>query len=132
MKEQIERDLADKFSGPSNAARFLISFNPNKESATTIETPQVTDFGEKYKALSETCRERIFNAFRAYPNIFGLSTATGFSVEEFEQAFKLYNRTMVRPVQRMIADAYDKIYGQKGVLNIKPFTLDGTNEQIVD
>ena len=39
---------------------------------------------------------------------------------------------MVRPVQRQIADAYDKIYGQKGVLNIKPFSLDGTNEQTVN
>lgn len=132
MKEQIEADLEEKFSGPSNAARFLISFNPNKESATTFEVPQITDFGEKYKALADTCRERIFNSFRAYPNIFGLSTATGFSIEEFESAFKLYNRTMVRPVQRQIADAYDKIYGQKGVLNIKPFTLAGTNEQTVD
>ena len=132
MKEQIEADLEEKFSGPSNAARFLISFNPNKESATTFEVPQITDFGEKYKALADTCRERIFNSFRAYPNIFGLSTATGFSIEEFESAFKLYNRTMVRPVQRQIADAYDKIYGQKGVLNIKPFSLDGTNEQTVN
>ena len=132
MKEQIEKDIDEKFGGPKNAGRFIISFNPNKESATTFEVPQITDFGEKYKALAETCRERIFNSFRAYPNIFGLSTATGFSVEEFDSAFKLYNRTMVRPVQRMIADAYDKIYGQKGVLNIKPFTLDGTNEQTVD
>ena len=132
MKEQIENDIDEKFGGPRNAGRFIISFNPNKESATTFEVPQITDFGEKYKALAETCRERIFNSFRAYPNIFGLSTATGFSVEEFDSAFKLYNRTMVRPVQRMIADAYDKIYGQKGVLNIKPFTLDGTNEQTVD
>ena len=132
MKEQIEADLEEKFSGPSNAARFLISFNTNKESATTFEVPQITDFGEKYKALADTCRERIFNSFRAYQNIFGLSTATGFSIEEFESAFKLYNRTMVRPVQRQIADAYDKIYGQKGVLNIKPFSLDGTNEQTVN
>lgn len=132
MKEQIENDIDEKFGGPKNVGRFIISFNPNKESATTFEVPQITDFGEKYKALAETCRERIFNSFRAYPNIFGLSTATGFSVEEFDSAFKLYNRTMVRPVQRMIADAYDKIYGQKGVLNIKPFTLDGTNEQTVD
>ena len=132
MKEEIEKNIDEKFGGPQNAGRFILSWNPNKESATTFEVPQITDFGEKYKALAETCRERIFNSFRAYPNIFGLSTATGFSVEEFESAFKLYNRTMVRPIQRQIADAYDKIYGQKGVLNIKPFTLDGTNEQTVN
>ena len=132
MKEEIEKNIDEKFGGPQNAGRFILSWNPNKESATTFEVPQITDFGEKYKALAETCRERIFNSFRAYPNIFGLSTATGFSVEEFDSAFKLYNRTMVRPVQRQIADAYDKIYGQKGVLNIKPFSLDGTNEQTVN
>ena len=132
MKESIEADFSDKFCGPGNSGRVLFSWNPNKESATTVETPEITDFGEKYKALAENSREKIFTAFRAYPNIFGLSTATGFSIEEFDQAFKLYNRTAVRPVQRMIADAYDKIYGTKGVLTIKPFTLDGTNETTVN
>lgn len=132
MKAEIESQMAEKFCGPSNASRFIISWNPNKESATTFETPTITDFGEKYKALADNCREKIFTAFRAYPNIFGLSTATGFSIEEFDSAFKLYNRTAVRPVQRMIADAYDKIYNQKGVLNIVPFSLDGQNEQTVN
>ncbi len=132
MKEEIEANLFEKNAGSPNAGRVIISWNPNKESATTFEVPNITDFGEKYKALAENSREKIFTAFRAYPNIFGLSTATGFSIEEFDQAFKLYNRTAVRPIQRMIADAYDRIYGQKGVLNIKPFTLDGNNEQTVN
>jgi hypothetical protein len=132
MKEEIENDFNEKFAGSSNAGRVMFSWNKNKESATTFEVPPVTDFGEKYKALAENSREKIFTAFRAYPNLFGLSTATGFSIEEFDQAFKLYNRTAVRPVQRMIADAYDRIYGRKGVLKITPFSLDGTNEQIVD
>lgn len=132
MKEEIEEEVSEKFGGPSNAGRIMLSWNKDKDSATTIEMPDVTDFGEKYKALAENSREKIFTAFRAYPNIFGLSTATGFSIEEFDSAFKLYNRTSVRPVQRMIADTYDRIYGQKGVLNIKPFSLDGTNEQTVN
>ena len=133
MKEEIERDADEKFGGPANAGRAMYCWNANKESATTFEVPPVTDFGDKYKALAESSRERIFTAFRAYPNIFGLSTATGFSIEEFDQAFKLYNRTAVRPVQRMIADAYEKIYNRKGVLTIVPFSLDGnTGEQTVN
>ena len=132
QKEEIEEEVTEKFTGPSNAGRFMLCWNKNKESATTFEVPQVTDFGEKYKALAENSREKIFTAFRAYPNIFGLSTATGFSIEEFDSAFKLYNRTSVRPVQRMIADTYDKIYGQQGVLNITPFSLDGINEKTVN
>lgn len=132
VKKEIEKNVNEKYGGAANAGGIILSFNPDKESATTIEVPQVTDFGDKYKALAENSRQKIFTAFRAYPNIFGLSTATGFSVEEFDSAFKLYNRTTVRPIQRMIADAYDKIYGAKGVLRIVPFSLDGTNETTVN
>lgn len=132
IMENLEREFDEKFTGPGNAGRVMFSFNKSKDNATTFEVPPVTDFGEKYKALAENSREKIFTAFRAYPNLFGLSTATGFSIEEFDQAFKLYNRTAVRPVQRMIADAYDRIYGQRGVLNIVPFSLDGQNEKIVN
>lgn len=132
MKEEIERDFDEKFTGAGNAGRVMFSWNKSKDNATTFEVPPVTDFGEKYKALAENSREKIFTAFRAYPNLFGLSTSTGFNIEEFEQAFKLYNRTAVRPVQRMIADAYDRIYGQQGVLNIVPFSLGGETEQTVN
>ncbi len=132
MKEEIERDFDEKMTGPGNAGRVMFSWNKSKDNATTFEVPPVTDFGEKYKALAENSRQKIFTAFRAYPNLFGLSTSTGFNIEEFEQAFKLYNRTAVRPVQRLIADAYDRIYGQPGVLNIVPFSLDGETEKIVN
>lgn len=132
MKEEIEHDFDEKMTGPGNAGRVMFSWNKSKDNATTFEVPPVTDFGEKYKALAENSRQKIFTAFRAYPNLFGLSTSTGFNIEEFEQAFKLYNRTAVRPVQRLIADAYDRIYGQQGVLNIVPFSLDGETEQIVN
>lgn len=132
MKKEIERDFDEKFTGSGNAGRVMFSWNKSKDNATTFEVPPVTDFGEKYKALAENSRQKIFTAFRAYPNLFGLSTSTGFNIEEFEQAFKLYNRTAVRPVQRMIADAYDRIYGQQGVLNIVPFSLGGETEQTVN
>jgi hypothetical protein len=69
--------------------------------------------------------QRIFTGFRANPNLFGIPTENlGFSSEEYESAFRLFNRTHVRPIQKKIADAYDKIYGQKGVLTIVPFSMD--------
>jgi capsid portal protein len=132
MKEEIEREFDEKFTGSGNAGRVMFSWNKSKDNATTFEVPPVTDFGEKYKALAENSRQKIFTAFRAYPNLFGLSTSTGFNIEEFEQAFKLYNRTAVRPVQRKIADAYERIYGLPGVLTITPFSLGGETEQTVN
>ena len=134
MKSEIERELNEKFTGAQNGGRIMVSWNPNKESATDIVEFKVEDFGERYKALSEHSRTQIFTAFRAIPLLFGLTSEanTGFSTEEFEQSFKLYNRTQIQPVQRMICDAYDKIYGQRGVLTIRPFSLDGDTEDNVN
>ena len=134
VKSEIERNFNEKFCGASNGGRVAFSWNPNKESATDIVEFKVEDFGERYKALSEHSRTQIFTAFRAIPLLFGLTSEanTGFSTEEFEQSFKLYNRTQIKPVQTMICDAYDKIYGKKGVLTIRPFSLDGDTEDNVN
>ena len=129
VKEQIEREFTEKFCGASNGGRTAFSWNPNKESATDIVEFEVKDFGERYKTLSDHSRQQIFTAFRANPNLFGIPTeGNGFANEQYEESFKLYNRTQIRPVQRMIADAYDKIYGQPKVLTIVPFSMDGESE----
>ena len=134
MKEEVERTLNEKFAGATNGGRIMCSWNKNKESATDIVEFKVEDFGERYKSLSQHSRTQIFTAFRAIPLLFGLTSEanTGFSTEEFEQSFKLYNRTQIQPVQRLICDAYDKIYGQKGVLTIRPFSLGGETEDNVN
>lgn len=134
IKSEIERDFNEKFCGASNGGRVAFSWNPNKESATDIVEFKMEDFGERYKALSQHSRTQIFTSFRAIPLLFGLTSEanTGFSTEEFEQSFKLYNRTQIQPVQRMICDAYDKIYGQRGVLTIRPFSLGGETEDNVN
>ena len=112
----------------------MVSFNKDRMSAVTIDAIKTDDFSERYKALEEFCRRQIFAAFRAQPLLFGLNSdvSTGFSTDEFEQTFKLYNRTQIRPVQRLIADAFDRIYGSKGVLTIKPFSLESDTEQEVN
>ena len=134
IKEEIVSDLEEKFSGYQNGKRFMVSFNKDRMSAVTIDAIKTDDFSERYKALEESCRRQIFAAFRAQPLLFGLNmdVSTGFSTDEFEQTFKLYNRTQVRPVQRLIADAFDRIYGSKGVLTIKPFSLESDTEQEVN
>ena len=134
IKSEIERGFNEKFCGASNGGRVAFSWNPNKESATDIVEFKMEDFGERYKALSQHSRTQIFTSFRAIPLLFGLTSEanTGFSTDEFEQSFKLYNRTQIQPVQRMICDAYDKIYGQRGVLTIRPFSLGGDTEDNVN
>ena len=133
VKNQIEGEFNEKFAGAPNGGRIAFSWNPNKESQTEIIEFEVKDFGERYKALSEHSRQQIFTSFRANPNLFGIPTeGNGFANEQYEESFKLYNRTQIRPIQRLIGDTYDRIYGKPGVLTITPFSLDGTNEQNVN
>lgn len=132
VKREIEKDVNEKFAGHQNAGRIILSWNQNKESETTFEVIKTEDFGEKYKALAASVRQSIFTAFRANPNLFGIPTESlGFSQEEYESAFRLYNRTVVRPAQRIICDAFDRIFGNVGSLTITPFSLEESDEKNV-
>ena len=137
QKAEIEKNMTEKFAGASNAGRMMLNFADTKDNAATVEKLDITDFGDKYKAAAARSREQIFCSFRAVPAIFGLMTESkGFAEEEFEQAFRLYNRTAVKPIQRVIADGFDKIFGIKNSITIDAFTIDeektNNDEQIAE
>lgn len=129
QKKEIEKNLASKFSGSKNAGRLVLNFANGKDNAATLEKLDVEDFGDKYKAAAQRSREQIFTAFQASPVLFGLSNAsTGWNDQDFKEAFKLYNKTTVRGIQRVITDSMDKIFGVKESFTIKPFTVDWEDE----
>lgn len=126
IKNEIERNFNRKFAGARNAGRIVFSWNPNKDTATTLQKMEVSDYADKYDTLSKHCRQQIFTAFRANPNLFGIPTESlGFSSEEYESAFKLFNRTIITPLQDAIVEAWGAATG--GELTITPFTLDGAD-----
>ena len=131
IKEEIERTFTEKFAGHKNAGRIMFSFNPNVQNRTTLEKMEVSDYGEKYETLSKHCRQTIFTAFRAHPTLFGLAESSGFNAEEYDGAFKLFNRTMVQPVQAEILDSFAEVLGMDNTIKIEPFTMSGTNEEEV-
>ena len=125
VKEEIEKRIDEKFAGKSNAGRIMVSFNDTKENAATLEKLEISDYGERYETLAKHCRQQIFTAFRANPNLFGIPTENlGFSNEEYEAAFRLYNRTQIKPVQKMICDSVGKIFGNPRYMTINPFTIE--------
>jgi len=130
-KNEIERMFNKKFAGSKNGGRIMFQWNRNIQSRTTLEKMEVADFADKYDTLSKNCRQQIFTAFRANPKLFGLNTEdNGFGAEDFADAFKLFNRTMVQPIQAAILDAFAKVMGEDGVVAIKPFSLEGEKENI--
>ena len=121
-KAEIERNFYEKFTGAPNAARIMLNFADDKEHAAIVETVKTEDFGDRYNALAKRSAQEIFTSYRAVPALFGINPENnGFSMEEYDQAFRLFNRTQVRPRQRKLADAFARIYGEP-VLQIIPFS----------
>lgn len=122
--DELEQKIYDKFSGTSNAGKIVLSFNDDTEHATTIERLADDGLENKYNNLMGTTRENIYAGFRINPVLTGLNkTNSGFTGQEFNEAFKLYNKTVIQPAQKEVIDAFEKIFG-KGCMEIKPFTIE--------
>lgn len=120
--DEIERDIIEKFSGTENAGRIAISFADSKDHAAEIQKLEVDDFGTKYESLMVRSRDEILNAFRLNGQLIGINKENiGFNTQEFDDAFKLFNRTVIRPVQKILARTYSFILGKE--ITIVPFSL---------
>lgn len=125
IQEEIEMEVYDKFCGVENSGRPMLSFNNNRDSETTITKIDADSFVDKYNTLAERTQQEIFTAFRATPNLFGIQTkTTGFSEQEYDQCYKLFNRTVIKPIQKKIINSFDKIFGTTNSITITPFAID--------
>lgn len=134
QKKEIEDNITEKFTGPQNAGRTVLSFNDDKEHAVNIAKIPTDDFDKKYETLLKNSRQVLFAAYKATPALFGIPTENnGFSTEEYDEQFKLFNRTVVRPIQKIICNACDKITKQANSVIIQPFSInwDENNEEKV-
>jgi hypothetical protein len=50
--------------------------------------------------------------------------ANGFATNEYRDSYKLFNKTMVQPMQKDIVDTFNKIFNNDNSVEIKPFTID--------
>lgn len=130
IQEEIETEVYDKFCGVENGGRPMLSFNDNKEAETTVTKIDADSFIDKYNTLAERTQQEIFTAFRATPNLFGIPTkTTGFSEQEYSSAYKLFNKTVVTPMQNALKSSFEKIFKVKNCLTIVPFAMDALDEK---
>ena len=124
QREEIENDIYEKFTGTENSGRPIIAWNNDKEHAVTIEKIDNDAWADKYTNLQKTSRAQIYNAFRCNPILFGIDQEnTGFNSQEYAEAFKLFNRTVVKPIQDKIKLVFDKIFETENFLTIEPFVI---------
>ena len=124
QKAEIERNLSEKFSGSENAGRVMIAFSDSKENAPEVLDLGSDNFPERYASLEKRNKEQIFCAFRCTPTLMGIITeSNGFATSEYSDSYKLFNKTVVSPIQQAIINAFDKILGVKDSITINPFII---------
>ncbi len=111
-RQLIEQRIYQKFSGSSNAGKFILVFNDNAESAASIEPVQLSDAHQQYQFLSEESTKKIMVAHRVVsPMLLGIKDQSGLgnNADELKTATLLMDNTVIRPFQTLLIDAFDHI-----------------------
>ena len=126
-RELIEARIAQKFSGTSNAGKFILSFNDNKEAQAEITPVQLSDAHNQYQFLSDESQSKVLVAHRVVsPMLLGIKDNTGLgnNADEIKTASLLMDNTVIRPFQELLIDSFDNILAFNNIaLNLYFITL---------
>ena len=99
QRDEIERAIYSKFSGSSNAGKFILAFNDSKELSASIEPVILNDAHQQYQFLSDESMKKVMVSH----------TGLGNNAEELQTASLLMDNTVIRPMQVTILDELEKI-----------------------
>ena len=109
-RQLIENKIAQKFSGSSNAGKFILAFNDNRESQAEITPVQLSDAHNQYQFLSDEATKKIMVSHRIVsPMLLGIKDSSGLgnNADEIKTASLLMDNTVIRPFQELLIDAFD-------------------------
>ena len=126
-RQLLEQKIAQKFSGTSNAGKFILAFNDNKEAAADITPVQLSDAHQQYQFLSEESTKKIMVAHRVVsPMLLGIKDQSGLgnNADEIKTASLLMDNTVIRPFQELLIDCFDHLLAYNDIaLNLYFTTL---------
>ena len=114
----IENSIKAKFTGTTNAGRFILSFNENPESKTTVEMLRPENLHQQYDFIAEESSRKIMLAHRVTSQmLFGIKTATGFSsnADELKMGYEIFYSMVINPIQGELIKVFQGILEYNGV-----------------
>jgi len=111
-RQQIEKQLTDKFAGASNAGKFILTFNEDKESSPEITPITVSNADKQYLALNDLVIQNIMIGHRVTsPMLLGVKTEGQLGGrDELLEAFDLYLNSVIKPYQHIILKAFTTLF----------------------
>ncbi len=96
----VEQGIINKFSGTTNAGKFILSFNENPEYKTTVEMLRPENLHQQYDFIAEESSRKIMLAHRITSQLLlGIKTATGFSsnADELKVSYEIFYSMVINP-----------------------------------
>ena len=120
VEEQIlvENSIANKFTGTTNAGKFILSFNDNPEYKTTVEMLRPENLHQQYDFIAEESSRKIMLAHRITSQmLFGIKTSSGFSsnADELKTSYEIMLALVIQPFQQEIIKTIQGIVEFNGV-----------------
>ena len=135
QKKAIFDSFRQNLAGSTNAGKFVLAYNDNKENSVTIEALTVSDAHKQYEFLTADAMQKIMLSHRVTsPILFGIKDATGFgnNADEMQVAFDELMLNVIQPKQEVILDSLMFVLNQNGFnidLDFIPLRPKTTTEQ---
>jgi hypothetical protein len=110
-QDEAEAAILAKVRGTSVAGNIIVSFNSNKENATTVENIEVTDAYQQFETLSKEAQTNIMLSHKVNdPSLFGLPMTSGFSsvADQMVQSLKILYRSQINPMRKILTKGLEK------------------------
>jgi hypothetical protein len=118
QQQEITSKVMSKLTG-STGQKVIVSFNNNKDLATTVEDISLTDAPEHYSWLATEARDKILNGHNVTSSmLIGINQGgQGFSsnADEIKVASAYFYNTTIKPFQELIIDGLDQILAFNGI-----------------
>lgn len=112
IKSKELAELKDKlfraYEGSDNAGKTMIINNANADGKVEITRLDSDKAADIYKNLQESSQNDLYTAFGMNPILLGRNVQTGFSKQEFAQAYALYKSTIISPIRRLFERELNK------------------------
>jgi capsid portal protein len=107
--QEIKAQLEGEYTGTDNAGKVMLINNTNDTGKIEVTRLTPDNAGDLYTQLQASSVDDIFIAFRINPILVGKNVSTGFSKQEFQQAYALFDSTVIIPIKNMFIKELGKL-----------------------
>lgn len=118
IRQDLEHRVMQKWGGTTAAGKVIVSFNDDRDRATTVDPIQQPDLDRMFEFLSKEASSKILIGHRVTsPMIFGASISSGLgnNADELRVASVLFEEMVLSTYRKIFEDTFKKLLGYNGI-----------------